>query len=261
VPNDDASLWNEFKSKNDEQVREALILKYAPLVKYIAGRVAVGMPPNVELEDLVSYGILGLMDAIQKFDPARNIKFETYAVSRIRGAIFDELRSQDWIPRLVRQRARRLEKVYAKLENELGRAATDGEVAKELGISVKEFHELIREVSSTALVSLDDLLRLSSDSDEVPLMGLVENTDAKSPETSLEENELKMLLAEAIDKLPEKERMVISLYYYEGLTLKETGAVLDVTESRASQLHTKAILRLRGRLSRVRKYFERSPTS
>ena len=261
MPNDDIRLWNKFKSKKDEQVREALILRYVPLVKYIAGRVAAGMPPNVELEDLISYGILGLMDAIQKFDPARSIKFESYAVSRIRGAIVDELRRQDWMPRLVRQRTRWLKKVYAKLENDLGRAATDGEVAKELGVSLKEFQELIREVSSNSLVSLDDPLRPSSDSDEVSLIDLLEKNDVKSPETSLEEDDLKMILAEAIAILPEKERMLIPLYYYEGLTLKETGAVLDLTESRAAQLRSQAILRLRRRLSRVRKYFERSATS
>ena len=254
MTNNEIVLWNGFKSKKDEQVREALILRYVPLVKYIAGRVAAGMPPNVELEDLISYGIIGLMDAIQKFDPARSIKFESYAVSRIRGAIFDELRRQDWIPRLVRQRTRWLKKVFAKLENELGRAATVEEVAKELGVSLKDFHELIREVSSTSLVSLDDLLRPSSDSDEVSLIEMLENRDVKSPETNLEDNELKMILAEAIARLPEKERMLIPLYYYEGLTLKETGAVLDLTESRVAQLRSKAILGLRRRLSRMRKY-------
>ncbi|MGQ9629637.1 MAG: RNA polymerase sigma factor WhiG [bacterium] len=255
---DEEKLWRAYKENGDPKSREELIIKYAPLVKYVASRVSANMPSNVEVDDLISYGIFGLIDALKKFDPSRGIKFETYAVSRIRGAIFDELRAQDWIPRLVRQKARKLEKVYSKLEGELGRSAEDSEVAEAMGISIDELYKLLNEVSGTVMLSLDDVLSFNSEDDNISLADTVENISIKNPGVDLEENELKMLLAEAIDKLPEKERMVISLYYYEGLTLKETGMVLNVTESRASQLHTKAILRLRGRLGKMKRYFLQS---
>lgn len=248
-------LWRKYKEANDEtlkeDLREEIILRYAPLVKYMAGRIAVSIPPTVEFEDLVHYGIIGLIDAIEKFDLAQNTKFKTYATQRIRGAIFDELRQIDWIPRSTRQKSKELEVVYANLEYKLGRAATDEEVAAELGIDIKELNQLILEVSGTTLLSLDDICPISND-EEMSLMDTLEGPISKTPEAITEKEEAKQLLVEAIEKLPQREREVIALYYYEELTLKEIGEVLNITESRVSQLHTKIILRLRGYLSKHR---------
>ena len=247
-------LWQEYLSTRNQTAREALILKFAPLVKYVAGRVAIGLPPNVEFDDLVSYGIFGLMDALDKFDPQRSIKFETYAIARIRGAILDGLRSNDWVPRSVRQKARHLERACADLENRLGRSATDLEISQVMNLTLDQFQGLLAEVSCTTLTSLDELwLVHSNEEDTVRVMDLVRDPESNDPIRLVEMEEVKRQLADAIAKLPERERLVVALYYYEGLTLKEIGEILGISESRVSQIHTKAVFRLRGRLSRWRR--------
>ncbi|NLW47771.1 MAG: RNA polymerase sigma factor WhiG [Firmicutes bacterium] len=250
----DEALWQSYLISKSPATRETIILKYAPLVKYVAGRVAIGLPSNVEFDDLVSFGVFGLMDAIEKYDLSRGIKFETYAIARIRGAILDGLRSNDWVPRSVRQKARELERACAELENRLGRSATDQEISEVMNISIQDFYQLLSEVSCTTLSSLDELWMVhSNDDDSVRVLDLVKNNDSEDPLHQVEIEEVKTTLANAIESLPERERMVIALYYYEGLTLKEIGEIMEISESRVSQIHTKAIFRLRGRLSRWRK--------
>ncbi len=228
--------------------RERLVLEYAPLIKYIAQKIAARLPANIELDDLMSSGVIGLIDAIAKYDASRDNKFKTYAEFRIRGAILDELRAQDWVPRSVREKAKVLERCYAKIEQTKGRQATDDEVCSELGVSQEEFHDLLNQVRSVSLLSYDDLSSFSK-ADKRTLHGFHEGPQ-KSPTPYSEVNvaAVKRLISEAINDLPEKQRLVLSLYYYEDLNLKEIGRVLDVTESRVSQLHTQAILRLKGRL-------------
>ncbi|MGE5557394.1 MAG: RNA polymerase sigma factor WhiG [Bacillota bacterium] len=246
-------MWESFKSNPNPEAKEKLILKYAPLVRYVAGRVAIGLPPNIEIDDLVSYGTFGLIDAIEKFDITRGIKFETYAISRIRGAILDGLRSSDWVPRSVRQKAKELERVCNELENKYGRSATDEEICSALKMNLKDFHQLLSEVSCTTLTSLDELWAIQGhDEDSVRVIDLVKNQESMDPSLQVELGEIKRILAGAIDKLTEREKTVIALYYYEGLTLKEIGEVLDVSESRVSQIHTKAVLKLRGKLYRYK---------
>ena len=246
-------LWKDYRQGGSDTAREKLIVGYSPLVKYVAGRVAIGLPPNVEFDDLVSYGIFGLMDAIDKFDPERGIKFETYAIARIRGAIMDGLRGNDWIPRSVRQKAKSLEKICIELEHRLGRYATDQEISDSLHIPIEEFYRLLNEVSCTTLSSLDEIWLTKNPEDEnVRVLDLVENEDSTDPVKQIEIAELKEALAKAIDALSEREKTVITLYYYEGLTLKEIGETLSISESRVSQIHTKAIFRLQGRLARWR---------
>ena len=245
-----AALWQEFKETGDNQLRERLILHYSPLVKYVAGRVGVGLPPNIEQADLVSYGIFGLIDAIVKFDITRAIKFETYAISRIKGAIIDELRAIDWIPRSVRYKAREVEKAYAALESRLHRTPTEPEVAEELGISLEELHAIFSQVSFVNVIALDELLNVGGErGDKLSLVDTLEDTKAEDPVQAFETEETKYLLARAINTLPEREKIVVTLYYYEGLTLAEIGQVLGVTESRICQMHTKAVLQLRGKLA------------
>jgi RNA polymerase sigma factor FliA len=245
-----AALWKEFKETADPQLRERLILHYSPLVKYVAGRVGVGLPPNIEQADLVSYGIFGLIDAIVKFDISRAIKFETYAISRIKGAIIDELRAIDWIPRSVRYKAREVEKAYAALESRLHRSPTEPEVATELGISLDDLHTIFSQVSFVNVIALDELLNVGGErGDKLSLVDTLEDTKAEDPVQAFETEETKYLLARAINTLPEREKIVVTLYYYEGLTLAEIGQVLGVTESRICQMHTKAVLQLRGKLA------------
>ena len=245
-----AILWREYKDTGQEKLRERLILHYSPLVKYVAGRVGVGLPPNIEQADLVSYGIFGLIDAIQKFDLERAIKFETYAISRIKGAIIDELRSIDWIPRSVRYKAREVEKAYASLEAKLHRSPTESEVAAELGIKLEDLHTIFSQVSFVNVVALDELLTAGGEKgDKLSLVDTLEDTKAEDPVAAFESEETKYLLAKAINTLPEREKIVVTLYYYEGLTLAEIGQVLGVTESRICQMHTKAVLQLRGKLA------------
>src|SRR5579884_3107566 len=242
-------LWRRYKETGEERARERLVVAYAPLVKYVAGRMSSGLPAHVEEADLISYGLIGLINAIERFDPEREIKFETYAIPRIRGAIIDELRSLDWVPRSVRARARDIEKANSKLESRLHRAPTDEEMATELGISVEEFQEALVQISNSTIAALDELWSVSDASgDQVSLLDTLHDPEAPDPERLVDASELKDRVADAIARLPEREKLVIALYYYENLTLREIGEVLGVTESRISQLHTKAMLRLRSRL-------------
>jgi RNA polymerase sigma factor for flagellar operon FliA len=222
------------------------VVAYSPLVKYVAGRTAAGLPAHVEEADLISYGLGGLVSALERFDPAREVKFETYAITRIRGAIIDELRSMDWVPRSVRSLAREVERASSKLEHRLHRAPTDAEMARELGCSVRDFRESLLTISHSSIAALDELWNVSDSSgDQVSLLDTLEDPDAPDPARALDVGDLKDRMADAIAGLPEREKLVIALYYYENLTLREIGEVLGVTESRISQLHTKAVLRLR----------------
>lgn len=242
-------LWRSYKTTGDGRLREQLILHYSPLVKYVAGRVSVGLPPNVEQADFVSSGVFGLIDAIEKFDIDRAIKFETYAITRIRGAMIDELRALDWIPRSVRQKARNVERAYATLEARLRRTPSEGEVAAEMGIQVEELHAVFSQLSLANVVALEELLHVGGEGDRLSLMDTLEDTAADNPVEVAEDRELRRLLARAINTLPEREKTVVTLYYYEGLTLAEIGNVLGVTESRVSQIHTKSVLQLRAKLA------------
>jgi RNA polymerase sigma factor FliA len=245
---DISALWARYKDKNESEARDQLILNYSPLVKYVAGRLASSLPQTVDTADLISYGIFGLIDAIEKFDLERAIKFETYAIARIKGAIIDELRAMDWVPRSVRSRAREIEQAYVSLENELRCVPSDQEVADRMGITLKEFHGILTKLSYTSVVSFEELWVGGERDDSQSAIGSIRDETADDPVVMFESAEIKDILAEAIDRLPEREKTVIALYYYEGLTLKEIGMVLGVTESRVSQLHTKAVLRLRARL-------------
>jgi RNA polymerase sigma factor for flagellar operon FliA len=243
-------LWRRYKEASDQAVRDRLILTYAPLVKYVAGRLGSGLPSHVDESDLVSYGLLGLIDAIERYDPTRDVKFETYAIQRIRGAIIDELRSMDWVPRSVRSRARDIERAIAQLEGQLLRAPTDEEIAKKLGVSEEELDDSLLEISRSSIAALDELWASPTGSgDAVALVDTIEDPHSVEPGGEIEKTELKELIGESIASLPEREKLVITLYYYEELTLREIGEVLGVTESRVSQLHTKAILRLKARLA------------
>ena len=244
------SLWLEYRRTSDAALRDRLILTYAPLVKYVAGRLGTGLPAHVDEGDLVSYGLLGLMNAIERFDPHRDTKFETYAISRIKGSIIDELRSMDWVPRSVRSRAREIERGVVELEHKLHRPPTDEEVAVHLGITEEEFQDSLAQISRSSVAALDELWTISSSGgDTVALIDTLQDPNADDPSTEMSRTEMRDSLTGAIGRLPERERTVIQLYYYEELTLREIGEVLGVTESRVSQLHTKAILRLKGKLS------------
>jgi len=246
-------LWILFKKTKDPKIRDKFVRQYAPLVKYVAGKVAIGMPHNVEFDDLVGFGVFGLFDAINKFDPEKHVKFKTYAVTRIRGAIFDELRSIDWVPRSVRQKTREIEEVINRLESSLGRAATDKEIAKELNLSIEDFQKVMLKISGTSILSLNDIWYTGEDNDKVSIVESIESPKSLNPDTIVEKDEIKHVIINAINELPEKEKKVLVLYYYEDLTLKEIGQVLEVTESRISQLHTKAIMRLRSKLTNIKK--------
>ncbi|MEV7179475.1 RNA polymerase sigma factor WhiG [Kitasatospora sp. NPDC093679] len=247
------TLWRSYKESGDPRLREQLILHYSPLVKYVAGRVGVGLPANVEQADFVSSGVFGLIDAIEKFDIDRAIKFETYAISRIRGAIIDELRALDWIPRSVRQKAKTVERTYATLEARLRRTPHEPEVAAEMGITLDDLHAIFSQLSLANVMALDELIHpIGESGDALTLMDTLEDTGADNPVEIAEDRELRRLLATAVSTLPEREKTVVTLYYYEGLTLAEIGQVLGVTESRVSQIHTKSVLQLRAKLSDVR---------
>ena len=249
---DEKELWQEYRKTKNTEIREYFVIKYSPLVKYVAGKVAIGMPQQVEFEDLVSYGSFGLLDAIEKYDPERDIKFKTYAMTRIRGSIFDELRNIDWVPRTLRQKAKQLEEAIITLENKLGHSVDDEEIAKEMGISNQELQELFSKISGASVISLNDVWYTGDDNDQVSFIDTIESPESLNPENIIEKEEIRSVIVEAIKQLPDKEKKVIVLYYYEDLTLKEIGEVLEVTESRVSQLHTKAILRLRGKLMRMK---------
>jgi RNA polymerase sigma factor FliA len=245
------ALWREYAKSKDQAARDRLILTYAPLVKYVAGRLGSGLPAHVDENDLVSYGLLGLIGAIERFDPNRDIKFETYAIARIKGSIIDELRAMDWVPRSVRSRARDIERAIGELERKLHRAPSDEEIAEKLGVSTDDLNDSLTEIGRSSIAALDELWTISSGGggDQVALIDTLEDTQGPEPQSELAQTELKEALGEAIARLPEREKLVVTLYYYEELTLREIGEVLGVTESRVSQLHTKAILRLKARLA------------
>lgn len=243
-------LWYNYKTKKDLNAREQLILRYIHLVKYVAGRLAVSLKGYFEVDDLVSAGIYGLINAVDRFDPDRGIRFETFALARIRGAIIDWLRSTNWIPQSVRSKAKKLEKALVELEKTLGRPPEERELADYLGLDLESLNRLLHEVAPSTLISFDEYLRRSEGEEGLSPEELIADANSINPAEHIELEEIKRMLSEAIERLPEKEKLVITLYYYEGLTMKEIGHVLSLSESRISQLHTKAILRLRGRLSR-----------
>ena len=239
-------LWRQYSDTKNPAIREKLIVEYSNIVKYVAGRLSIYFGSNVEYDDLIGYGVFGLIDAIEKFDLNKGVKFETYASLRIRGSIIDSIRELDWVPRSLRQRNKELERVYAELENKLGHSATDQEVADKLGIDVDELYKLLNEVNLSSMISLEEFLEQNY---EIGVNTSSINREDK-PESYIEITEMREILVDAISKLPEKEKTVVSLYYFEDLTLKEISAIMKVSESRISQLHTKAILRLRGKLAR-----------
>jgi RNA polymerase sigma factor for flagellar operon FliA len=246
-----AALWADFKATASPQARERLILHYAPLVKYVASRVATGLPATVEQADLVSYGMFGLIDALEKFEPARGNKFETYAIPRIKGAIIDELRALHWVPRSVRFKPLGIEKAYSDLESMMKRAPSEKEVAARLGVTLKELHDVITQISFVSVLALDELLSVGSDRGEQ--VSLLDTLADRGSDVSmgLEGQETRGLLAAAINSLSEREKIVVTLYYFEGLTLAEIGEILGVTESRVCQIHTKAVNQLRLQLVEV----------
>ncbi|MGH1490930.1 MAG: RNA polymerase sigma factor WhiG [Acidimicrobiales bacterium] len=239
--------WARFKRSGKQRDRDELIVYYAPLVKYVASRIAAGLPQTVDQSDLVSYGMFGLIDAITKFDPERGFKFETYAISRIKGAVLDELRAIDWVPRSVRTKAKSVERAMSKLETKLHRAPTDDEIAGELDLTLDQLAGIYKQISSLGIVALDEML--SFNGSESLTFGDTLADRREGPVTTYERVEMRQLLAEAINKMNEREKIVLTLYYYENLTLAEIGKVLGVTESRVCQIHTKAVLQLRSRLA------------
>jgi RNA polymerase sigma factor for flagellar operon FliA len=241
-------LWTSYKESGQRELRDQLIVHYSPLVKYVAGRVATGLPQSVDQADLVSYGIFGLIDAIEKFDLARGFKFETYAIARIKGNILDELRSIDWVPRSVRAKARALEKAYSKLEGELHRTPTDTELADELDLTEDQLQTTLGQISFTGLVALDEMMSGGERGDSATLGDTLAD-GGMGPVAAYEVEEMRHILADAINRLPEREKTVLTLYYYEGLTLAEIGSILGVTESRVCQIHTKSVIQLRARIA------------
>lgn len=245
-------LWRRYKETRDAEARESLVLTYASLVRYVAGRLAMGMPPQIELADLESYGLFGLLEAIDRFDPGRGFKFETYAITRIRGSIIDGLRAESWAPAL-KQKAKQLEAAYAELESRMGQPPTDQDLAEFLGITKQELHKRETEVMAAVLVSMDETSSSGNeDSEGLAISDRLHDHNSPDPEVEALLTERKEILAESIERLPEKERLVVTLFYYEGLTAKEIAAVMRLSVARISQLHSKAILRLRGRLARAK---------
>jgi RNA polymerase sigma factor for flagellar operon FliA len=245
---DVVALWEGYKANADKASRERLILQYSPLVKYVAGRVSVGLPATIEHADLVSYGMFGLIDAIEKFDLGKGVKFETYAIARIKGAIIDELRSIDWIPRSVRSKARDVERALQALELKLRRTPTEEELAEELEMGIKELRQVLTQVSLVSVVALDESFS-GEDAERQALVDTLQDPKAPDPESSYEDVEMRAMLAESLNRMSEREKTVLVLYYFEGMTLAQIGQVLGVTESRVCQLHTKAVLGLRAKMT------------
>ncbi len=237
----------EITAENQEEV----IKRYSPMIKYVANRIAMRLPPHIEVDDLISVGVLGLMDAISKYDSSRGAKFKTYAEFRVRGAILDELRAMDWVPRSIRQKASSVDKVVQALQGKLSRSPEDEEVAKEMGMSLDQFHDTLNETKSIPIFSLEDLGIAKESGEQQSLLDCLAGKADADPQTQIRLIELKEIIAKAIDALPEKERLMVSLYYYEELTMKEIGAVLEITESRISQIHSKAVYRLRTKLKAI----------
>jgi len=246
-PSDLDGYWRRFKESGDQEAREGLILHFSPLVKFVAGRVGVGLPRNVEQADLISYGMFGLIDAIDKFEPERGFKFETYAVNRIKGAILDELRALDWVPRSVRSRAREIQRSLDELEHRLKRSATEDELAEHMGVPLETLQNQLGEIAGLGFVALDELID-PSERGSATMGELLSDPRGIDPGSSFEQQENRFVLTDAINRLPERERLVVTLYYYEGLTLAEIGDVLGVTESRICQIHTKSVMSLRNRM-------------
>ncbi len=242
--------YKDEPRKITAQEKDKLIVEYAPLIKFIAQKIAVRLPSNIELDDLISSGVIGLMDAIDKYDPTRDNKFKTYAEFRVRGAILDELRAQDWVPRSIRDKAKLLDKTMVALEADLGRVPTDEEVAKQLDVSIDEFHELLNQVRPVSLLSIDESQTFSN-VDKKSILNILEGCKLNNPFNQLNMKSVKDTVTMAIEELPERQRLVLSLYYYEDLNLKEIGKVLRVTESRVSQLHAQAVSRLRNKLAQT----------
>jgi RNA polymerase sigma factor for flagellar operon FliA len=244
-----AELWREFKSKDSQQARERLILNYSPLVKFVAGRVGSSLPPSVDHNDLVSYGFLGLIEAIERFDLGRDVKFETYAIPRIRGSMLDELRALDWVPRSVRARGRELDRVMSQLRSDLLRDPTEEELAAALGCDVDDVRERLESTVAMSIVALEDLLTVSGDDgDRVSLLDTLPDLDVEQPGAAIEADEVRAALRQAIEGLGERDKKVVVLYYLEGFTLARIGDILGVTESRVSQIHSKAVIALRVRM-------------
>ncbi len=242
--------YKEAPNKITQQEKDKLVVEYAPLIKFIAQKIAVRLPSNIELDDLISSGVIGLMDAIDKYDPTRDNKFKTYAEFRIRGSILDELRAQDWVPRSVRDKAKLLDRTMVELESVLGRAATDEEVSTKLNMTMEEFYDLVNQVRPVSVLSIDDSTTFSN-VDKKSILNILEGCALNNPYNQLSVKSVKDIVTKAIEDLPERQRLVLSLYYYEDLNLKEIGKVLRVTESRVSQLHAQAVSRLRAKLTQV----------
>lgn len=247
-----SALLKKYKDdpkKLTQKQKDQLITEYSPLIKFIAQKIAVRLPSNIELDDLISAGVIGLMDAIEKYDPSRDNKFKTYAEFRIRGAILDELRAQDWVPRSIRDKAKLLDRTMVALEAELGRTATDEEIAKALNITIDEFYDLVNQVRPVSLLSIHDSQTFNDADNKRSIENLLEGSKLHNPYNQLNIKTVKEVVAQAIEELPDRQRLVLSLYYYEDLNLKEIGQVLRVTESRVSQLHAQAVARLRSKLN------------
>ncbi len=246
-----SSLLKKYKDEPNKlttEQKDKLILEYAPLIKFIAQKIAIRLPANIELDDLISSGVIGLMDAIEKYDPSRDNKFKTYAEFRIRGAILDELRSQDWVPRSVRDKSKLLDRTISGLEADLGRTANDEEIANRMGLSMTDFYELVNQVRPVSIFSIDDATTFNN-VDRKSILNILEGCKLNNPFNQLSTKTVKDVVTRSIEELPERQRLVLSLYYYEDLNLKEIGKVLRVTESRVSQLHAQALARLRAKLS------------
>jgi RNA polymerase sigma factor for flagellar operon FliA len=242
--------YKQDTSGVDGKLREQLIMDYAPLIRYVAQRISSRLPSNIEIDDLISAGVIGLMDAIEKYDPSRDNKFKTYAEFRIRGAILDELRSQDWVPRSVRDKAKKMERTYQELEQRYGRSVSDVELSDAMGLNLEEYYDIVSKVKGVQLLSVDELSS-PTQPDKKSLLEVLENPNIKNPYQHLKSKGIEEDLKRKIGELPEKQRLVLSLYYFEDLNLKEIGRILDVTESRVSQLHTQAVEKLRSKLKNL----------
>lgn len=243
------ALWDRYKNRGDQKARDAIIQHYAYLVKITSGRVVSSLPPNVDRDDLIGAGVIGLIKSVDQFDASRQVKFETYAIALIRGAILEMLREEDWVPRSIRERVKLLERTYLQMESQLGRPASEEEVAEHIGVGLEEFHTMLADTGRTTILSLDDIVVAGDAGEKIHLADVVFDESANTS-ADVETNAVKQSLGDNIDRLPEREKLLFALYYYEGLTFKEIGRILEVSESRVYQLHTQAVVRMRGYLQR-----------